>query len=473
MKRNILRTAHLFFVLFPAIGVYLAYWQVFASEDLMNHPRNRRVLLNEKRVLRGTIFDRNAEPLARSEFELSGQGGTRRQVRKLMAPAAMSHVTGYLSDRYGRTGIESKLNSHLSGMTRLRSWDDLRDFLMADQRRGHDVFLTIDAHVQEAAYSALEGRRGAVVALVPSTGEILALTSSPGYDVARVDTAWETIQEDPEEPLFNRATSGLYPPGSTFKVVTAGDALEEGIAEPKTSFGCNGHVNIEGYDVRCPDGKAHGRVDLTQALVVSCNVVHAQLAVQIGKSRYTSYARRWGLGEDLFGDLPSKASSIVRSDSNLTTTVLAQTGFGQGEVSVTPLQMAVIAATIANGGLRMQPYIIDRVCSYGGERLQQTTPKGEQQVISPDTAGLLAGMMEAVVSRGSTRGTFSSLSFSVAGKTGTAQNPHGKAHAWFIGFAPVESPQVAVACVIENAGAGSKEAAPVVRDVMAAALAHL
>jgi len=472
MRRNIIRTTNLFFVLFPSIAVYLCYWQVFVSEEMMNHPRNRRALLHEKRVLRGTIFDRNGQPLAWSEFEMSGPHGTRRQVRKISSPDSLSHLIGYLSDRFGRTGIESAANSHLSGMTRLRSWADLRDFLLSDQQRGHDVFLTIAAAVQETAYSALRGRRGAVVAIVPATGEILALASSPGYDVTRIDDIWNALQNDPNKPLFNRATSGLYPPGSTFKVVTDGAAIEENLVRPETPFRCSGHVNIEGYDVRCPDGKPHGNVDLTQALVVSCNVVHAKLAVQIGKIRFMEYARRWGLGEKLLAELPSRVSTVVRRENNLTTTVLAQTGFGQGEVAVTPLQMAVIAATIANSGMRMRPYLLDRICTYEGERLQQNTPQEIEQVISPDTAALLTRMMEAVVSRGSTRQIFAGLPFTVAGKSGTAQNPHGKPHAWFIAFAPANEPQVAVACVMENAGAGSKEAAPVVRDVIVAAMNH-
>lgn len=470
MKKNILRTATFFFVLFPAIAVYLSYWQIFASEDLLNHPRNRRLVLNEKRVLRGSIFDRNGDKLAWSEFQAPTPTMPRRQVRKYFEAETFAHIIGYLSDRYGRAGIESQCNSQLSGMTHIQTWDDVRDFLLDADRRGHDTFLTIDSKVQVAAAEALRGRKGAVVAIIPATGEIVALVSVPGYDPAAIAGDWNTLNSNPDVPLFNRATMGLYPPGSTFKVITAGDALEEGIEKPESRFVCRGSVNIHGYDVRCPDGKAHGGLDLIKALVVSCNVTYAQVAVKLGKEKFQSYASRWGVGERLLDDLPSKASSLIRRDANLTTTVLAQSGFGQGEIVTTPLQMAVIAATIANGGLRMKPYLVQRLSSYGGEVLQDTKPTAVTQVISPDSARTLSKMMEAVVGKGSTHRIFGSLPYPVAGKTGTAQNPHGQSHAWFISFAPAPAPQIAVACIVENAGKGSVEAAPVVKKVIETAL---
>lgn len=470
MRLNIARTASLFFLLFPATAVYLSYWQFFASDRLLNNSRNRRLALNEKRVLRGSIFDRNGERLTWSEFARDDAGRLLGQERKYYEAQDFCHLLGYLSDRFGRTGVERLWNSQLSGMTRVQSWDDLRDLLLDDERRGHDVFLTVDSRAQTAAVEGLNGRKGAVVALVPSTGEILAMVSVPGFDPSTVDARWEELTTDPQKPLINRATSGLYPPGSTFKVVTAGDALEEGLVQPTTRFVCRGHVNLQGYDVSCPDGKAHGPLDLTRALVVSCNVTYSQVAVKIGKERFQRYAERWGVGEELIQDLEGRRSSISRRPGNMGTTLLAQSGFGQGEIVVTPLEMAVVAATIANGGLRMRPFLVRRVSSYGGEVLQEYPPTEVMQVLSRDTAALLGKMMESVVKTGSTRRTFAELPFAVAGKSGSAQNPHGQSHAWFIACAPVEQPRIAVACIVENAGAGSKEAAPIVKKVIEAAL---
>lgn len=462
MKHNVVKLAVLFFAAYGVLVGFLTYWQVAKSDELMDHPRNRRLALREQRIQRGGIYDRNGQPIAQSKF-VNGE-----QRRVYTDPKAVAHLVGYVSDRYGRAGLEGKLNRTLSGMSRDEWLLELQDRIFNRQRRGNDAFLTIDLKVQRKAAEAMARRRGAVVALHPKTGEVLALVSVPGYDPTQVDETWDTLQKDKGTPLLNRATMGLYPPGSTFKVVTLCAALENDVVKPDETFRCAGSTKFGDYTVHEPSGRAHGRVNLTKALVVSCNVTFSQLAVRVGQVNFQNFAQEFGLDGNIAFDLPTTTSSLLRQGSAMTTSILAQSGFGQGEIIVTPMQMALIAATIANDGVMMQPYLIKQVRNPEGEMMMTRQPQPLRQVMQVDTARKAKEMMSHVVSEGTTRGVMSSLGVKVAAKTGTAQNPHGKAHAWYVAFAPADNPTIAVAVIVENAGAGSAVAAPVARDVMAA-----
>ncbi len=495
MKQNIVKLAVLFFAAYGVLVGFLTYWQVARSEELMDHPRNRRLALREQRILRGGIYDRNGQPIAQSQITSVGRVPTSRddrrravplgvQRRTYTDPKAVAHLVGYVSERYGRVGLEGKLNRSLSGLSKEEWLLDLQDRIFNRQRRGNDAFLTIDLNAQRAAAQALTGKRGAVVALNPKTGEVLALVSQPSYDPTQVDDFWATLNKDAGKPLLNRAALGLYPPGSTFKVVTLCAALETGVTKPGETFRCAGSVKIGGngtasvpYIVHEPNGRAHGRVDLTRALVVSCNVTFSQLAVRVGQVHFQNYAQRFGLEQDVPFDLPVTTSHLLRerhgvrslqTRSTMTTSILAQSGFGQGEIVVTPMQMALIAAAIANDGVLMQPFLIKQIRNPEGEILMARQPQPLRQIIQAQTAATVKGMMTRVVSEGTTRSVMSSLGVKVAAKTGTAQNPHGKAHAWYIALAPADNPTIAVAVVVENAGAGSLVAAPIARDVIAA-----
>jgi peptidoglycan glycosyltransferase len=462
---------------------FLTYWQVAKGEELIDHPRNRRLAMREQRILRGGIYDRSGQPIAQSQMTSVGNGrravpssvGNGRRVvpsgvqqRVYTDPKAVAHLVGYVSERYGRTGLEGKLNRYLSGQSRDDWLVGLQDRILNRQRRGNDAFLTIDLKTQRAAAAALAGKRGAIVALNPQTGEVLALVSQPSYDPNLVDELWTTLNKDRSAPLFNRATMGLYPPGSTFKVVTLCAALENNVVKSDEAFQCAGSVKIGNYTIHEENGKAHGRVDVARALVVSCNVAFSQLAVRVGQVNFQDAALKFGLGQSVPFDLPVAASSFMNQNSTMTTSILAQSGFGQGEIVVTPMQMALIAAAIANNGALMQPYLIKEIRNPEGEKLAARQPQPLRQIIEAQTAAAVQSMMTRVVREGTTRHVMSSLGVKVAAKTGTAQNPHGKAHAWYIAFAPADHPTIAVAVIVENAGAGSQAAAPVARDVIAA-----
>jgi peptidoglycan glycosyltransferase len=335
--------------------------------------------------------------------------------------------------------------------------------------RGNDVNLTLDLRLQGVADRALGPRRGAVIALDPRTGEVLAAVSHPSFDPADVARRWQDLQRDPMRPLLCRATQGLYPPGSSFKLVTAAAALEAGVMRPGTPCFCGGAFFIGSYRIPCFRGTVHGGLTFEEAVARSCNVTFARVGTRLGDQRLLAQAARFGLGQPIPGDLETSRSRIPPPDRRLRRAIVAQLAFGQGPVAVTPIQMALIGASIANGGVMMRPGIVHSVVSPEGERLARFTPHPLRRVMSRATADALRAMMTRGVA-GGTGGRARLPGVAVAGKTGTAQNPHGEDHAWFIGFAPADKPRIAVAVIVEHGGIGGRVAAPVARDVLAAAL---
>jgi peptidoglycan glycosyltransferase len=284
-----------------------------------------------------------------------------------------------------------------------------------------------------------------------------------------IATRWELLKRDPVRPLLCRATQGLYAPGSSFKLVTATAALEAGVVRPNTPCFCGGGFSIGSYRIPCFRGTVHGGLSFEEALARSCNVTFARIGTRVGDQRLLAQAARYGLGQPIPGDLETSRSRIPPPERHLRRAIVAQLAFGQGPVAVTPLQMALIGASIANGGVMMRPGIVHSVVSPEGAVLARFRPRPLRRVMRRDTADALRAMMTRGVASG-TGGRARLPSVAVAGKTGTAQNPHGEDHAWFIGFAPAEKPRIAVAVLVEHGGIGGRVAAPVAREVMAAAL---
>jgi peptidoglycan glycosyltransferase len=360
---------------------------------------------------------------------------------------------------------------------------------------GADLVLTIDVDVQRAAAAALGDRAGAVVALDPRTGEVLALVSQPTYDPGRLEAEWERIREDPSHPLVNRATSGLYPPGSTFKVVTAAAAVELGKVDLQERFPCQEGVVVEGWHLPCKSPPQPPTLTFAQALAWSSNPVFARVGLDLASPTpidlgddaprpywwethgvldsfevLRAYAERFGIGSSIPFDLPTEDGQIIASDEP-TPVLVAATAFGQGELLVTPLHMVLVAATVANDGLVPQPYLVAEIRQPNGVTLHPHRPgEGQRRAIKPETAAVLRDMMRLGVTEGWAR-TAALPNVAVAGKTGTAEVGGGADHhAWFIGFAPYEAPRVAVAVVVEHGGDGTAVAGPIAREVLAAAL---
>lgn len=488
MSRQIRRVALGLVVLFGALFVNLNVIQVLQADELRSDSRNARGLIAEYEVARGQIIageGTDSISIASSQ----DTGGRLRYQREYPEGARYAHVTGYHSFVYGRTEAEQAYNDVLTGTAPEVFARNVADLLAGRQRTGDTLHLTVDPSVQRAAQEGLEDRTGAVVALHPGTGAILGLHSSPSYDPGplaahdgeAVRSAWEELSSRETDPRLNRALRETYPPGSTFKLVTAAAALESGVQRDTTYPDperlslplTNATIGNFGGGV-CEDGEG---ISLETALEVSCNTTFGQIGLDLGGDRLVDQAERFGINAEPPLELPGVAvSRFPRED--LDEPGAAQSAIGQRDVAVTPLQMAQVTAAVANGGELMVPQLVRRVEDSSGRGLRQLTAEpwqvdGSAQAVSAQTAATLGDMMISVVEDGT--GQNAQIDgVEVGGKTGTAQTGEGRPPTvWFTGFAPAQNPQVAVAVVIADAGddaTGGAVAAPIAAQVMQAAL---
>lgn len=438
----------------------LAYWQAFRV-DLADDDRNPRVLSAFYDPNRGRILDRDGNVLAESL-----PSGDRHYT-----DASTAHLVGYLDPRYGSQGIELAFNEVLSGAAPSGWAGAIRAEFDRGRREGNDVMLTIDPAVQQAAATALGSRKGAVIAIDPRNGEVLAMVSVPTYDPGALGTAGDSLFSDPNSPLLNRATQGLYPPGSTFKTITATGILEKGVATPDTVVTCPGEIVIDGFPISCANtSRGIGTYPFKQAFTYSVNAIFAQLGVKLGWTGLTDIARRYGFDSQPDFTLETAASQIHAPGSEASTTLLASTAFGQGELLATPMQMALVTATIANGGVLARPHLTLEEAS-NGKSLGALESPSSRRIISEQLAKTMNEFMVSVVANGQANGV-SIQGVAVGGKTGTAEAGDGTSHAWFVGFAPAEAPTVAVVVVVEHGGQGGVVASPIAGQVIRAALAR-
>lgn len=474
MSRRIVRLTQVYLALLLLISAATAYWQVVRGEELRESEYNPRRIEEERRALRGRILDRRGVELAAT------QDGRRRY-----AFPALAHVTGFFSLRYGTTGIERAYDGLLSGRASEGPISRTVRSLLHQPRRGGHVQLTVDAELQRVADRAIGNAHGAVVLLDVRTGEIIVLLSKPLFDPNRVDADWERLRaapaasspqcsaQTPCAPLLNRATQGLYAPGSTFKVVTAAAALDSRLLQPNTPLpACTGAYVVEGFRIACQP-RCDGVYDLTHALVYSCNAAFGRIGNMLGEARLREYARRFGIGAALPLEIATAPTQFA-SGTNLSQPAVASTAFGQGELLMTPLQMALVAATVASGGELPAPQLVLRTLDRSGNTLEEIRPRTLGRAMSQQAAQQLTQMMVLAVEQG--YGFQARIpGVRVAGKTGTAQSsndPRVPDHSWFIGFAPADRPRYAIAVMMEFSGWGSLEAAPVARQVLEAALAR-
>ncbi len=460
-------------VLLAALVVNLTYVQVVAAPALAANTYDTRGLADELAQQRGTILTADGRALAISVPD--------KAVFRRTYPAGdlAAHVVGYFSTRYGRTGIEAAADQTLAGKRTFRTFADVVAAAAGRPVQGNDVVLTIDSRVQKAAQDALAGRRGACVVLDPRTGAVLALASNPTYDPGSVDAQWaKYAAARVDAPLLDRATYALYPPGSTFKTVTLAAVLSRGIATPDSQFPGPSTLTIGGGKVTNFESGAFGTISLRDATYNSVNTVFAQVAAKLGSRELVAQADAFGFDAKPPFELPLR-TSIMTDPNRMTTWETAWAGVGQPVStrvnpkigpSTTPLQMALVAAGIAEGGVVPRPYVIDRVTDTSGTVLSATKPVSWRTATDPATAAAVRDLMIGVVASGS--GHRAQIpGVNVAGKTGTAEvSKNVNTHAWFIAFAPAENPRVAMAIILENAGVGGVEAAPAAKGVLQAAL---
>lgn len=483
MNQPIRRLSMLVSVLFVLLLASSTWIQVLGSQDINDRPGNRRTQLESYARERGQILI-GGRPIASStptQDDLQWQ-------RTYSNPRLYSHITGWNSFTYGPGGgIEQAEDGLLSGRDDKLFYDRLTGTIAGREPKGASLELTINPKIQKAADEALGDQRGAVVALDPRTGAILAMVSHPDFDPTPLvshDTsvekkAWESLNADPTRPLVNRSITGnLYPPGSVFKIVTAAAALEDGQWSEDTSIPGPAVLDLPQTDVGLPNSHPGAcgpddKVTLAVALQDSCNTAFGWLGMQLGGDAMRQQAGKFGFGDDL--EVPMKVSPSTLP-SQMSPPQEAQVGIGQYDVRVTPLQVAMVSSAVANDGVVMKPHLVQSVLGSDLSTISETKPDQLSKAMEPKTSDQLTDMMTLVVERGT--GTQAAVpGVSVAGKTGTAEHGEGMPpHAWFTGFAPADNPQVAVAVVVEDGGRAGNEAyggsvaGPISAAVMKAAL---
>ena len=469
-------------VAFGGLALGAGYWQVIESSSLSSSGDDAAVIAAARNVRRGAIFDRDGERLAFNRRDENGEP------YRVYVSESLSHVLGYSSRQYGTAGLERAWNAQLSGVVSADPLRELTRKFRADPSDPQDLRTTLSLQLQEAALAALGRNRGAVVLLDPRTGEVLALVSNPTFDasaVANPATATQTLDRlkaDERSPLLPRATQGLYVPGSIFKIVTAVAALGSGAVSPNTTYEDQpGSENrgwlIDGFRVQDGHHEMTGDrpLDFAEAVEASCNIWFAETGVRTGGDVLAEWAGRMGFGSPLPFDLDTSVSQVTNGEGGDPggfgdRVELANAAYGQGQTLVTPLQMAMVAATIANDGVLMKPHLVLQATGKAGTHTVSQEVVG--RVLGPGVATEIGAAMRLAVN-GDVGRIFTAgaalRNVVVAGKSGTAElDPGTRPHSWFIGFAPYDGPQVAIAVLVENSGGGSVKASPIAGDVLRA-----
>jgi peptidoglycan glycosyltransferase len=458
---------------FVLLFVMLGYWQVVAAGGLNERADNPYHFEKQRLVDRGRIISADKVVLAESVAYRQ----KRKKYFKRYYPQGdlAAQVVGYATPQQGSTGLESQYNQYLAGSYGAGA---ILDKLREPQKQGADIRLTLDTRVQRSAEAMLEGHRGAIVVLNPQTGQVIALASSPRFDLNQVSSDFASIRKEDGAPLVNRATQGRYPPGSTFKLVTATGALNSGKWTPSSTFNDTGKFVVFGQTIRNDGGVKFGLNTLTDALTYSINTTFANIGTQLGAKALGNQMTKFGFAQPTSIDLPSNEVAVsgrYRKGKLLSNTQrdedVARIAIGQENLQVTPLQMAMVASAMANGGRVMKPYLVKRVITPDGVVVRQQRPEELGSVASAYVSSEVGRMMQNVVKEG-TAAQAGLSGLSVAGKTGTAETgTQGLNDAWFIGYAPADNPKVAVAVVIEDSsGTGGQVAAPIAGVVIRTAL---
>lgn len=459
MKRSIRRVFWLLALCFFLLLGYLGKLVLVDRQGISSNAYNSRLRYVDNTIRRGDIMDLDGEVLATSELQSDGT-----YIRKYPRGRMAAHITGYSS--VGKTGVEAAENFEMMALHN-EFFQRVIGIATGKELMGNSVVVTVDMDIQSTAGNLLGNAKGAIVVMEPSTGRILALQAYPDFDPNKVAANWDSLKDDEDSPLVNRGTQGVYPPGSTFKLVTALSIMENVKDWQTRTYECKGEASFENKVIHCYKNKVHGTVDMKQALTVSCNCYFAQMATEIGPGKLREVMARVGMETPAKFEL-AYSQSKIGLESEASQSELVETAIGQGRTAVTPLYMAMLASAIANEGIMMQPYIIDHIQYNNGKAGKQTVPKKLTEICTTEEAALLRDMMVSVVDNGT--GTAAAINgVKVAGKTGTAENATGNDHSWFVGFAPAEDPKVAVAVVVENSnayGSATPIAGKVIREAL-------
>jgi peptidoglycan glycosyltransferase len=477
MNRQIIKLFGLIVVLFGVLIGFTSYWSVFDAKALKEKDANKRPLLEQQQIKRGRILAADGTVLARSVPK--GHGDSLRYVRRYPEGSLYGHPIGYSFVQQGDSEFEQFHNDELVGNE--SEFSSILDELRGRRQEGNDIVTNLDPAAQATALADLEEAGfGAVVAIEPKSGRVRVMASNAPFDPNRVPYELEKLNlNEAETPLLNRATQGRYPPGSTFKVVTAAAGLDSGTITPETTIDAPGALEVEGQELHNDFDESFGPISLDTALTHSVNTWFAQLGEQVGQDTLFEYMDKFGFNSKPAIDIPTNqllSSGVLEGKELLGPNDpidIARVAIGQERLLATPLQMAEVAAAVANGGKLMKPQIWSRVVDPDGRVTKRLDPSQYSQPISAETAAELNTAMQGVVSEGT--GTNAAIpGVTVAGKTGTAETPYNEScgggteenQAWFIGFAPAEDPKIAIAASVEcTEQFGNDVAAPIFRDV--------
>lgn len=430
------------------------------SEEAINNSYNPRQELLATQNIRGNILTKDGDIIAET---LVGENGAEKRFYPF--ENLFCHVVGYSTK--GKTGIE--LSENMNMLTSHASITyKIQNEINEEKGYGDNVYTTLDAKLQQVAYEALGVYSGAIVVTEPSTGKILAMVSKPDFNPNEIAEIWDDLRTDSESSvLLNRATQGLYPPGSTFKIVTSLEYYREKNGDVSGySFNCGGRFSYDGNVIKCYHGSNHGSINFKKSFAKSCNSSFANIGTSLDIPEFQDTCKGLLFNTDLKTSLAYNKSTFQLTTGDDSDTIM-QTSIGQGKTQITPMHLNMITAAIANGGDCMTPYVVDRVESATGSIVKKNNPSKEATVMTKDESAFLTEMMEEVVKSG-TATKLSGLSYSAAGKTGSAEFSSSKedSHAWFTGFAPVENPQVCVTVIVESAGSGGDYAVPIAKRIL-------
>ena len=460
-NRNIMKLVYAVVALFLGMMAYMGFFLQAESEDVINNAYSPRLDSFADRVVRGEILASDGTVLAVTQVDSDGN-----EVRVYPFGSLYDHVVGYSSR--GKTGIESLANFYLLS-SHVNLAEQIVNQLKGVKNPGDHVYTTLDPQLQQAASDALGDRRGAVIAMEPDTGKILAMVSKPGYDPNTLEADWEALAsgDSQEGRLLNRAFQGLYPPGSTFKIVTALEYMREHPEDYKNyQFDCDGVYENGEYQIRCYHSTAHGSQDFLHAFANSCNAFYASLGMELDIDQFGQLCNKMLFNTSLPTDLQASKSSFVLDKSDGSSAIMA-TSIGQGQTLVTPFHMALLVSAINNDGVLMKPYVLDRVESSDGTLVEQYEPEEYGTLMTTDEAAILKDYMNYVVETGTGK-KLSGQSYEAAGKTGSAEYSTGadSSHSWFVGYAHRDDKSdIAIAVIVEKAGVGSEYAVPIAKEV--------
>ncbi len=450
---------YIFLALFLSMGAYFVYSVQFSAREVVNDSHNTRKKDLEKQVIRGTIYAADGSVLAMEALDDDGK-----EVRNYPYGELFAHVVGFST--MGSTGIESAADVDLLTSNAPVS-EKLQKEMVGIRNTGDNIYTSLRPDLQKVCYASLGDYKGAAIVMEAKTGRILAMVSKPDFDPNTVAENWDKISADEENsPLVNRATQGLYPPGSTFKIVTLYEYIKEHPDDhDKYTYDCTGRITADGETIECFHGSVHGHEDLMDSFADSCNSSFTNIGLSLDIPDLSDTADRFLFGRVLPTDLKYSRSKFSLSSISDTKTIM-QTSIGQGSTLVTPLHMALITEAISNGGMMMRAQEIVKKTNYAGSLLKEYKPEEYKRIMTEQEAEGMTRYMKQVCITGTGK-KFAGLSYSVAGKTGSAEfgKIKGQSHSWFTGFSNPDDPDIVVTVIMENGGSGSENAVPAAKRI--------